>query len=362
MWTVRLVFFIIAAVKLEAVEINCEKIDRYKRFEKCCYLYEVISETNATFSGLENSEVQAFRLYSFIISKSGFLPVKIYKKFPNLKVYIASSASIKKISFLNFEKLKDLNLLDLNKNQIESIPDDCFQGLIKLQKIDLSTRSVAILLDTPFKNLSHAGYNKIKTMNGVAFTNLPRLLMINLKYNTCIGKLFNIERGSNNFRRKISRYCASDNAPKNELACSESIACNDVHDYSFVEEFTKAKICCELEFDSYIDAHDYTFADDTNYKNTEILIIAQQQNVEFLPVSVHESFPILRIYFVVNVPVPKISKRNFEKMLELKYLKLERNGIEVIRSDTFEDLTSLERLQISTREGLVFIELYSLIS
>lgn len=141
MWTEPLVFFVIAAVKLEAVEIDCGKIDPYKRFQKCCYLYEVIREASVTFSGPENSEVQAVWLRSPIISKSEFLPVNIYKKFPNLKVYIASSASIKKISFLNFEKLMHLNLLDLNTNQIELIPDNCFKGLAKLQKIDLSTGS-----------------------------------------------------------------------------------------------------------------------------------------------------------------------------------------------------------------------------
>lgn len=69
--------------------------------------------------------------------KVKFLPVKVYKKFPNLAIYSAVGASITEISASNFEKLSSLEVLNLYNNQIKSIPDDCFQGLTKLYKINL---------------------------------------------------------------------------------------------------------------------------------------------------------------------------------------------------------------------------------
>lgn len=139
MLAIVLVFLMVAAAKLENIEINCERIDRFGSVEKCCYLNDttVIVDINVTLGGLEIADVHGI---SFVQNKKiQRLPVKIYKKIPNLVFYWISSASIKEISALNFEKLLTLEVLDLSDNQIEFIPDYCFQGLSKLSKIDLST-------------------------------------------------------------------------------------------------------------------------------------------------------------------------------------------------------------------------------
>lgn len=194
----------------------------------------------------------------------------------------------------------------------------------------------------------YPGRNNIEKVNGIAFANLPQLVIINLEYNECINKLFEIERGSNNFRRKISRKCASADFKKQQLSCITSMACDLIYPNWNSEIFSSdnPSICCELELGTVIDAYDYTFVADTKYTPVKRLFINHQQNVEYLPVSVHERFPVLETYEVVNTPVQKISKRNFEKLFMLKYLKLDRNEIEVIRSNTFEDLISLEMIDI----------------
>lgn len=188
-----------------------------------------------------------------------------------------------------------------------------------------------------FFHLNHSGANKIKTVNGVAFADLPQLVRVELDDTACISKSFEIERGSKKFRRKINRSCASADYVKRPLTCIASTNC---------DEFENSSRCCELDLDTRIDAPDYKFANDVKYKIFEFLIISHQPDVEFLPVSVHESFPNLTAYLIRKTPVRKISKKNFEKMYKLKVLALDQNEIEVIKSDTFEDLINVDRISI----------------
>lgn len=138
MLVIAAVFFF-AIVKLEAVEISCEEIDLSPTFGTCCYLNEVtvISAENVTFATAENLEVDTILLKKN--KRIKFLPVEVSKKFPNLEAIHAGFASIRKISGVNFAGLSSLKWLDLSFNLIEFIPDDCFEGLKKLQNINLGT-------------------------------------------------------------------------------------------------------------------------------------------------------------------------------------------------------------------------------
>lgn len=191
-----------------------------------------------------------------------------------------------------------------------------------------------------FCNLFHAAGNAIQTVNEVAFSNLPQLVEINLEGNDCINKLFEVEGDSIKFHRKVLRSCLSDNVVKTQLSCITLTAC---------DEERGDTSCCELEYGTIIDDPDHTFVPDTNYTAVVDLVIKHQQNVEFLPVLIHERFPSLKKYYVVNTPVQKISKNNFEKLFKLKQLHLIRNQIEAIKSNTFEDLNNLEEIQICKR-------------
>lgn len=130
--------FLGAAITLEAAEINCEKVESLNiYFGNGCYLdvTTVISEINSTIADVENSDV---RVVLFEDNKNiHFLPVNIYKTFPNLETFAARNAAIKEISALNFKRLTNLNYLDLAFNQIKSIPNNCFYGLSELRQIFL---------------------------------------------------------------------------------------------------------------------------------------------------------------------------------------------------------------------------------
>lgn len=137
---ISLVFLVAAIGNLDAVEIACEKIAVKGEYENCCFLnaMTVISHKNVTFAGFENAFVFAIFLESN--KKIQFLTMKVYKKFPNLRFYFAGFTSVKEISALNFERLSSLEQLDLRGNEIAFIPDFCFEGLSKLNEIDLSER------------------------------------------------------------------------------------------------------------------------------------------------------------------------------------------------------------------------------
>lgn len=174
-------------------------------------------------------------------------------------------------------------------------------------------------------------------MNGIAFANM---VAVDLRRNVCINKEFKMKRGSNQALRKISRNCGSENTARKQLSCITSTFCDD----QFIEDYAT---CCELEAGTFIDTPDYSFKDDETRTSTTSMIISHQQNVQFLPILLHESFPVLRTYVVSGTTVPKISKKNFENMSKLERLKLEDNQIEVIKSDTFDELVSLETIEIS---------------
>lgn len=184
--------------------------------------------------------------------------------------------------------------------------------------------------------------NRITSVNGIAFANLA-LREVDLKKNECINTDFYIKRGSHHALRRISRNCGSNDIERKQISCITSIFC-------FYETYFPTT-CCELEAGTFIDAPDYTFKADEERINTEYLHIRYQQNIHFLPILLHERFPDLEFYDIRSTATPKISKKNFEKLVKLKGLKLTDNQIEVIKSDTFEDLISLRELRLSKKPG-----------
>lgn len=68
-----------------------------------------------------------------------------------------------------------------------------------------------------FIELSFAGDNKIKTVNGVAFANLPRLFAVDLRGNFCIDTVIGTVRDPKESRRRISRNCGSVDDTQKEI-------------------------------------------------------------------------------------------------------------------------------------------------
>lgn len=104
-----------------------------------CYLEKVteIHETDVTFDkNLNDRTIKALLLYNN--KNIQYLPVDVYKSFPNIRVVAAQRCSIKKIKRNNFINLAHVVSLELNYNQIEIIHDDTFLGLSTIERIGLS--------------------------------------------------------------------------------------------------------------------------------------------------------------------------------------------------------------------------------
>lgn len=137
-----ILIFAVAVSKLEATQISCEKIEGYPRITgKRCFMNSTttISTADVTLADLANVDVYGL-MFDFN-KKIEFLPVEVYKTFPNLAVLAAENCSLKEISARNFEKLVGLVFLDLQGNHIKSIPNYCFEGLTKLSHLLLCEKN-----------------------------------------------------------------------------------------------------------------------------------------------------------------------------------------------------------------------------
>jgi Leucine rich repeat len=72
----------------------------------------------------------------------------------------------------------------------------------------------------------------------------------------------------------------------------------------------------------------------------------RNKNIQFLPENVYEVFPNLEGYNSHACAIKIISKANFQGLNKLKDLNLHTNQIEMLISDSFQDLTSLNLLQL----------------
>ena len=121
--------------------------------------------------------------------KIEYLPVKVHEIFPTLVVARFYNCSIKEIRYENFEKLSELQYLDLEKNQIDFIPKDTFKDLTDLVYLELNDNKLVYINDDDFKNLKNLQFlrldqNKISFVSKTAFYSLTELRNISLNDNT----------------------------------------------------------------------------------------------------------------------------------------------------------------------------------
>jgi Leucine rich repeat len=120
--------------------IFCEKIEKvhwayFWHRHTSCFINETTVIDSDDF-GI-SSDANATGLYINENSKIMFLPIELNKIFPSLMVIDATSCSISKISYANFEGLTNLRRLWLRDNDIEEITSGTFKDLPSLIDVDL---------------------------------------------------------------------------------------------------------------------------------------------------------------------------------------------------------------------------------
>jgi Leucine-rich repeat (LRR) protein len=76
------------------------------------------------------------------------------------------------------------------------------------------------------------------------------------------------------------------------------------------------------------------------------LILTNPSN-SFLPVNVSQTFDVLVAFSASGNKLASVSKENFSGLARLRLLDLSKNKIKRIQNNTFEDLLSLEVLNLS---------------
>jgi Leucine-rich repeat (LRR) protein len=130
---------------IDSKTVNCKHFQNiqwiFLGFLQTCFMdYQTTIDSDDYQLGL--IENQIFDALSFASNnKIEYLP-KAHREISNIKIYAASSCLIKKISYENFEGLKDLRFLLLSWNQIEIIPRKTFCDLTSLTQLYLRKKEI----------------------------------------------------------------------------------------------------------------------------------------------------------------------------------------------------------------------------
>ncbi|KAG5681808.1 hypothetical protein PVAND_011216 [Polypedilum vanderplanki] len=132
-----------------------------------------------------------------------YLPVSIYKAFPNLITYKTQQYAVSHLRRDNFKNLKKLHNLDLFDNLIETIDADSFVDLIELKYFFIGKNKIQYIDQNLFKyniKLEYLNFlmNKITTVSAEHFNRLINLNELSL----CDNKLTKVD--SNLFESLIS--------------------------------------------------------------------------------------------------------------------------------------------------------------
>lgn len=277
-----------------------------------CYMnnYTVIDSEDYAFPEVDET-IKVLIFYGN--KKIEFLPEYVSRQIPEMLRYGAFDCSLTDIQRKHFQGLIKLDHLLLDRNKIEAIRSDTFQDLVKCSQISLSG-------------------NRIKSMNGLLFQNLPRLSRVNLEGNDCIDEYIQERDPLQRLSARIDRQCGYIESTTTDISC-ERIA---------PRRYSK---CCFLDNTTSIDTANSSFSGIRDDSVREINF-AHNKKIFFLPIRLNDKYPELRSYDAANCSVKAVSKQNFERMVNLKYLKLSRNEIETLDSNTFEDLANVNYLNI----------------
>lgn len=125
------------SVDCESIEILNEFDERLFQVENC-YMKEYTA-INRTGIQIYTSRSKSLRNLIFNNNQNiQYLPVKIYKPFPEIVSIEAENCRIQEISQSNFRKLYRMKILKLNRNLITTIEFGTFSDNKELQLIDLS--------------------------------------------------------------------------------------------------------------------------------------------------------------------------------------------------------------------------------
>lgn len=86
------------------------------------------------------------------------------------------------------------------------------------------------------------------------------------------------------------------------------------------------------------------------------------KKISFLPVDIYENFPNLEILNACDCSIKSIFKENFRYLNKLEDLDLNKNQIETIRADVFENSLSIKRFWFRKNNFFYYLALTDFLS
>lgn len=125
---------------------------------------------------------------------------------------------------------------------------------------------------------------------------------------------------------------------------SNQIACGIIKDQMEFSAIGSQRTCF-VGADTIVDRRDYTFSIEKD-ETVKALVFGKNPKLQYLPIRVNENLPKLLTYTSNGSPIKFIARENFKNMKDLKVLSIVDGKIEKVYSDSFEDLTSLEQIDL----------------
>jgi hypothetical protein len=122
-------------------------------------------------------------------------------------------------------------------------------------------------------------------------------------------------------------------------AAAQSVGCKWVEYYDDWRGIGNLKTCL-MTTQTSIDGKGFKISLSRD-ENVMLIDMLGNKKIIFLPDSPADVFPNLEMYSAPSCAIKETTRENFRGLIKLAYLELAFNQIEIVRSDTFKDLTAI---------------------
>lgn len=199
---------------LTSVEIPCEKTGNNQwpiqtGVKRTCFMNKrtAISHYDTTIASAKDDCIEG--LFFSKNKKINYLPLSVYKIFPNLVVYDAGECSVKAVSKKHLKGLAKLEKIWISSNLLQTLTGDVFDDLVSLKWLHLSekTNIFVICRNLCLILLILTDNNNIKYISPETFLHLTQLEEVWLDSNQCVDENFFDEYSLSTMSKVITDNC-----------------------------------------------------------------------------------------------------------------------------------------------------------
>lgn len=365
-------------LKVYRVVVCCNRDGQLRelteKYENKTLTQVTIHHTSSCNNSVIDFDLPLLDTYSITIRNSNAINIKINIKAQNLQEVDFSSNKLQCIKKGIFNKYINLRKLILRKNGINNIFEESFNGLSKLETLDLSENNLTILANvfTPLKNLQHlnisrnniefihenyfnnwllqhldVSHNNLRKLAPGALQLLPNLARLLLTDNPHLG----ITQLDTQLLVGTGRRLQQIDASRTGLYQVPEAFTHSVRFLSLVGNRISSIRCGDLDSYPLLQSLDFS---DNKVASVEEDSLGRLEMLLFLNLnknlltSVPKSLPDELKYLSINNNLIKnLTIPDFKNLPNLRILLLQSNEIRFIEDHVFDDLLSLEMLDLS---------------